>query len=157
LDCRIDEKTKWSETFPKDSPGSKRDCMGRLKRKRPASPKKKGRKKSTKADNRKDLELRETTAEKSTPKAESAPKAEEKKALSPKPIRPSGLRIQPAFWGKATQFLREVKIELKKVTWPSRKETIGSTAVVIILVIIVSAFLGLVDMGLSSLIRLVLQ
>jgi preprotein translocase subunit SecE len=55
------------------------------------------------------------------------------------------------------QFLREARIELKKVTWPSRKEAMASTVVVIILVIIVSAFLGVVDVGLSSLIRLVLH
>ncbi|MCP4682378.1 MAG: preprotein translocase subunit SecE [Desulfobacterales bacterium] len=58
---------------------------------------------------------------------------------------------------KALQFLREVKIELKKVTWPSRTQTIGSTVVVIVLVIIVSLFLGLVDSVLSFLVRLVLQ
>jgi preprotein translocase subunit SecE len=61
------------------------------------------------------------------------------------------------WWGRSTQFLREVKVELKKVTWPSRKQTLGSTVVVLILVFIISAFLGLVDMGLSSLVRLVLQ
>jgi len=55
------------------------------------------------------------------------------------------------------QFLREVKVELKKVTWPSRKQTMGSTVVVIILVMIISLFLGVVDIGLSSLLRLVLQ
>jgi preprotein translocase subunit SecE len=58
---------------------------------------------------------------------------------------------------KSMQFLREVKVELKKVTWPSRKQTIGSTAVVIVLVMIISLFLGLVDVGLSSLIRVILQ
>lgn len=58
---------------------------------------------------------------------------------------------------KSIQFLREVKIELKKVTWPSRKQTLGSTAVVIILVMIISLFLGMVDFGLSSLIRVILQ
>jgi preprotein translocase subunit SecE len=58
---------------------------------------------------------------------------------------------------QSIQFLREVKVELKKVAWPSRKQTIGSTAVVLILVFIISAFLGVVDMGLSSLVRLVLQ
>jgi len=58
---------------------------------------------------------------------------------------------------KSMQFLREVKVELKKVTWPSRKQTIGSTVVVIILVMIISLFLGLVDVGLSSLIRVILQ
>ena len=57
----------------------------------------------------------------------------------------------------AIQFLREVKIELKKVTWPTRKQTIGSTAVVIALVLIISLFLGFVDIGLSNLIRVVLQ
>jgi preprotein translocase subunit SecE len=135
--------------------------MGRLKRKRPASPKKKGRKKIPKTDNRNKGELREPAVEGAAQKVASPPKEKDvvapKKAMPPKPIKPSGRKIQLAFWGKTTQFLREVKIELKKVTWPSRKETIGSTAVVIILVIIVSAFLGLVDMGLSSLIRLVLK
>jgi preprotein translocase subunit SecE len=55
------------------------------------------------------------------------------------------------------QFLREVKVELKKVTWPTRKQTMGSTVVVIILVMIISIFLGIVDAGLSGLLRLVLK
>ncbi len=57
---------------------------------------------------------------------------------------------------KSIQFLREVKVELKKVTWPSRKQTMGSTIVVIVLVVIISMFLGVVDFGLSSLMRAVL-
>lgn len=70
----------------------------------------------------------------------------------------SGLSIPtPGFWENSMQFLREVRIELKKVTWPSRSQTIGSTAVVIILVMIISFFLGLVDMGLSGLVRLILH
>lgn len=58
---------------------------------------------------------------------------------------------------KSLQFLREVKVELKKVTWPTRKQTIGSTLVVIILVMIISFFLGIVDIGLSSLIGVVIK
>jgi len=58
---------------------------------------------------------------------------------------------------KSIQFLREVKVELKKVTWPSRKQTIGSTIVVLVLVILISLFLGLVDIGLTSFVRMVLQ
>jgi preprotein translocase subunit SecE len=61
------------------------------------------------------------------------------------------------FITRAIQFLREVRVELKKVTWPSRKQTIGSTAVVLIIVLIVSVFLSVADIGLSSLIRLILQ
>jgi preprotein translocase subunit SecE len=62
-----------------------------------------------------------------------------------------------ALWDKTAQFLREVKIELKKVAWPSRKQTIGSTVVVIILVLIISFFLGAVDVGLAGIIRAVLH
>ena len=64
---------------------------------------------------------------------------------------------QKRYIEKSLQFLREVKVELKKVTWPSRKQTIGATAVVIVVVMIISFFLGVVDIGLSSLIRVVLQ
>jgi len=58
---------------------------------------------------------------------------------------------------QATQFLREVKVELKKVAWPSRQQTIGSTAVVLVLVMIIAVFLGAADIGLAGLIRVVLK
>lgn len=61
------------------------------------------------------------------------------------------------FWQKAKQFFREVRVELKKVTWPSRKETIASTSVVLITVVLVSFFLGIVDLGLSRLIKIFLD
>jgi preprotein translocase subunit SecE len=130
--------------------------MGRLRRKRPTSTKKK-QKGARKTDNRKVAQGQE---EATVPSPQQRP-VQNREALSksevPKPIKPSGRGFQPAFLVKITQFLREVKIELKKVTWPSRKETLASTAVVIILVMIISLFLGLVDMGLSSLVRLVLR
>ena len=72
-------------------------------------------------------------------------------------VRSASAKLEPSIFQKVNQFLREVKIEFKKVTWPSRKQTIGSTAVVIILVIIIAFFLGIVDISLSSLIRLVIQ
>jgi len=57
---------------------------------------------------------------------------------------------------KIVRFLKEAKIELRKVTWPSPRQTLASTSVVIIVVIIVSIFLGIVDFGLAKAIRLVL-
>jgi preprotein translocase subunit SecE len=57
---------------------------------------------------------------------------------------------------KISKFLKEAKIELKKVTWPTPRQTMASTSVVIIVVIIVSLFLGIVDFGLSKVVRLVL-
>ena len=71
--------------------------------------------------------------------------------------RPTPAKLKDNFVTKSLQFLREVKMELKKVTWPSRKQTIGSTVVVLVLVTIIAFFLGAVDIGLSSLVKLVLQ
>ncbi len=57
---------------------------------------------------------------------------------------------------KIRQFLRESKVELKKVTWPTPKEALASTSVVLAVVIIVSIFLGLVDFGLTKVIKVFL-
>ncbi len=76
---------------------------------------------------------------------------------SPPAAKAASPKAAKNFLDKSIQFLREVKVELKKVTWPTRKQTIGSTVVVIILVMIISLFLGVVDLGLSSLVRAVLQ
>jgi preprotein translocase subunit SecE len=53
----------------------------------------------------------------------------------------------------ARQFLAEARIELKKVTWPTRKELLSTTAVVILLVLLVAFFLGIVDFGLVKIIK----
>ncbi len=58
---------------------------------------------------------------------------------------------------KIKNFFREVKVELKKVVFPSREEVIGSTKVVVVLVIIVAVFLGLIDLVLSKLIGMVVK
>ena len=55
---------------------------------------------------------------------------------------------------RLTEFVQEVKLELKKVVFPTKKEVIGSTWVVIITVLICAFFLGLVDMGLGKLMTL---
>jgi preprotein translocase subunit SecE len=55
------------------------------------------------------------------------------------------------------EFFREVKVEIRKVVYPSREELIGSTWVVIITSIVISVFLGVVDLGLSKLVQLALR
>ena len=131
--------------------------MGRLKRKRPASAKKTGKKKASKSENRQPETQGAAETPKTPDKAAETQKPIPAKKEQPKAAKPSERKIQLSWWAKSVQFLREAKVELKKVSWPSRKETMASTVVVIVLVIIVSAFLGLVDMGLSSLVGLVLQ
>lgn len=66
------------------------------------------------------------------------------------------LKIVDKYFGNWIQFFREVKVELIKVAWPTKKQTIGSTAVVIVFVFIIAFFLGIADIGLTNLIRLIL-
>jgi preprotein translocase subunit SecE len=61
------------------------------------------------------------------------------------------------WWGVSVRFLKEVRVEMKKVTWPQRKEIIGSTAVVIAASFVVSFFLGFVDLVLQKLLALVIK
>ncbi len=55
------------------------------------------------------------------------------------------------------QFLKEVRVELKKVTWPSKRDTIAGTVVVLITVFICGFFLGFVDFWLRKLIKIILS
>jgi preprotein translocase SecE subunit len=48
-----------------------------------------------------------------------------------------------------TDFLIETEGEIKKVSWPSRKEYLGSSVVVVLVVALVSTFLYVVDLGLT--------
>ncbi len=59
-------------------------------------------------------------------------------------------------WFVIQQFLKESRTELKKVTWPTSKQAIASTSVVVVLTVIVSLVLGFIDFGLAKIIRLVL-
>lgn len=53
-------------------------------------------------------------------------------------------------------FLDSVKIELAKVTWPTRKETIATAGVVVFIVFLISIYLGACDFVLAKLMRLIL-
>jgi preprotein translocase subunit SecE len=135
--------------------------MGRIQRKKPPGTKKKkrqGNENQTAAGLQDEKEI----GAKSTSSGESAAIVAKKKTV-PFQKRPAPATTAAAtkpkdnIFNKSAQFLREVKVELKKVTWPSRKQTVGSTVVVIVLVMLISLFLGVVDFGISSLIRMVLQ
>ena len=58
---------------------------------------------------------------------------------------------------KVKQFLSEVTLELKKVSWSTRNELMGSTLAVIILVIILAIFIGACDIVLSKFVDLVIR
>ena len=53
----------------------------------------------------------------------------------------------------SVQFLKDAKTELKKVKWPTRKELLASTTMVLILSLIIALFLGLIDIGFMHVIK----
>jgi preprotein translocase subunit SecE len=60
--------------------------------------------------------------------------------------------VNPVKWAhQSREFIDEVQVEFKKVSWPTEKETIAGTVSVIVVVIIIGIVLGIVDYGLSQL------
>ena len=57
--------------------------------------------------------------------------------------------------GRVRTFLREVRVEMSKVTWPPRKELLTSTGVVIVAVIIAGAYIGVWDFLWNLIVRAV--
>jgi preprotein translocase subunit SecE len=68
--------------------------------------------------------------------------------------QPSGMSEK---LGQVREFFEQAQVELKKVTWPTRKETLTTSTAVVILVVIMSLFLGLVDIGLARIIEAILN
>jgi len=58
---------------------------------------------------------------------------------------------------KAIKFLREVRSELDKVTWPKRDEVTRLTLVVIIVSVIVGVYLGALDLGFTKLLEYIIS
>ncbi len=54
---------------------------------------------------------------------------------------------------KVKQYLKETLAELKKMTWPTKDEMVGSTVIVIVVSLIVAMFIGVVDRILTFLVR----
>ena len=57
---------------------------------------------------------------------------------------------------KIKTFFKEVSVELKKVSWPTRQQTVSATVVVIVVTFIVAFFLGIVDIILLNLVETVM-
>ncbi|GGI18191.1 MULTISPECIES: preprotein translocase subunit SecE [Gottfriedia] len=59
--------------------------------------------------------------------------------------------------GRIGKFFRDVKSEMKKVSWPKRKELVNSTVTVVATVVVFVLFFAVLDTGISELIRLILE
>jgi preprotein translocase subunit SecE len=67
------------------------------------------------------------------------------------------LELNPAVWMRdARQYALDVRSEFRKVTWPAQREYMGGTVGVLVIVGIVAMVLGVIDVGLGQLMRLIL-
>jgi preprotein translocase subunit SecE len=64
---------------------------------------------------------------------------------------------QMAWTMQVREFVKEVKVESTKVSWPTRQELRASTTVVIIAVLLISVFVGIVDYVLQLGVRLLFR
>jgi preprotein translocase subunit SecE len=68
------------------------------------------------------------------------------------------MAFHPGEWiGQSREFLEEVRAELRKVTWPTQKEYVGGTAGVLIIVLVLTTFLGFEDFILAKVIQLFMR
>jgi preprotein translocase subunit SecE len=68
----------------------------------------------------------------------------------------AGIALTTAIGRSTVSFLQDSRTEVRKMVWPSRAETIQSTLVVFLVVIVMGIFLWLLDMFLGRLIRLII-
>ena len=78
------------------------------------------------------------------------------KETSNKPVaKKENKKKKESIWLRIRKYFRGVVSELKKVTWPTRKELINSTAVVLVVILIFAVAVGIVDLGLGALLGLI--
>ena len=61
------------------------------------------------------------------------------------------------FFRAMQQFFLEVRGEFARVSWPSREATLTSTTVVVFVTLAIAVYLGLLDLGLSRLLQLIIK
>jgi preprotein translocase subunit SecE len=63
----------------------------------------------------------------------------------------------PAIWIRdLRQYVIDVRTEFRKLTWPTQREYVGGTIGVIVIVAIIAAVLGLIDVGLGAVMQRIL-
>jgi preprotein translocase subunit SecE len=62
-----------------------------------------------------------------------------------------------AWFGRIGKFFREVRAELRKVTWPGRKELVTSALVVIFVVAISTTYIGVIDYAFSQVLQVLIR
>ena len=84
--------------------------------------------------------------------------AEKEKAVqAAKKDKKSDKNANPGFFARMGKWFRDMKSELKKVQWPTRKQTINNTLIVIACVVVVGIFIALFDFVANQAISLIIN
>lgn len=62
-----------------------------------------------------------------------------------KPVKAAAPRRMPAMVDRVVTYLREVRVELTRVNWPTRRELVSMTIVVVVVLLVLAIYLGLFD------------
>jgi preprotein translocase subunit SecE len=81
-----------------------------------------------------------------------ATKAKAVTAKGTKSVKPAKVDTSPGIGGRLARFIREIVAELRKVNWPSRKELITYTLVVLVFVIVMASLVNGLDYGFAWLV-----
>lgn len=60
-------------------------------------------------------------------------------------------------WARMKSFFMDVRLEMKKVSWPTRKEIVGTTVVVLFAIFFFGFYLGLLDFSFARLVQKVFK
>lgn len=75
-----------------------------------------------------------------------------------KPAEKKPAEKKPGVFARLKKYFRDTKSEVKKVVWPTKQQTINNTGVVIACIVVVGAFIGVLDavftFGLQALLKL---
>ena len=61
---------------------------------------------------------------------------------------------KPGIAARTSRSLRDMRGEMKKVVWPTRSQTANNTAIVLAFMAVMAVIIGLIDTGLSALVKL---
>jgi len=69
---------------------------------------------------------------------------------APKTVQNQKKEKKPGVFKRMEKYLRETRSEVKKVIWPNRQQILNNTLVTVICIVVVSVFIGILDLGFTK-------
>ncbi|MGB5232681.1 MAG: preprotein translocase subunit SecE [Desulfoprunum sp.] len=79
------------------------------------------------------------------------------KAKDKKPVSDSAESVSPYSPTQIKKFILEVKVEFGKIVWPDKKMTLGLTGIVVVMAMVLSFYLGSIDLVIGKIVSSLLR